>query len=443
MAHTPADQTPTDQTPTDQTPAPARPAAEARHPGRRAPRARAGLGLLAAAVLVTGLAGCGVAAEPGADASGSAPDSSTSSGPASADPGQDVADTAVGTAAKTALPSVVTISATSGQGSGSGSGSILDEEGHILTNTHVVTLGGQASDAELTVRTADGTVYAATVVGTDPLSDLAVIKIDAPDLTPIQMGRSADLKVGDDAIAIGAPLGLPNTVTDGIISTLDRTIAVASSEAPRQQESEQGQGPGQGSSSGPERFRFELPGAQQNPQGEVYINVLQTDAAINPGNSGGPLVDGQGRLVGVNVAIASAGQSQGEAGNIGVGFAIPVDYAQRVAQDLIEHGEATHAVLGVSVTPEPAEVQGGDAQARTVFSDGARVREVVADSPAAQAGLREGDVITAVGERAVIDSESLTAVVREHRVGDSAEITYLRDGAEQKAQVEFQEDTSQ
>ena len=130
--------------------------------------------------------------------------------------------------------------------------------------------GGQANDAELTVRTSDGEVYAATVVGTDPLSDLAVIKIDAPDLTPIQIGRSGDLKVGDEAVAIGAPLGLPNTVTDGIISTLDRTIAVASSEAP------QSQGESSGSSSGAEQYRFQLPGTPQGTQGEVYINVLQT-----------------------------------------------------------------------------------------------------------------------------------------------------------------------
>lgn len=405
--------------------------------GRPRSRARAGVGLLAAAVLAVGVVGCGVAGDPGAAAASSPSASQDGDGSAAQDQGQPVADTAVGAAAKTALPSVVTISAASGQSSGSGSGSILDEEGHILTNTHVVTLGGQAADAELTVRTSDGKVYAATVVGTDPLSDLAVIKIDAPDLTPVRMGRSADLKVGDDAIAIGAPLGLPNTVTDGIISTLDRTIAVASAEVP--------EGPSQDrpTPSGPERFRFQVPGAQQGGQGEVYINVLQTDAAINPGNSGGALVDGEGRLVGVNVAIASAGQGQGEAGNIGVGFAIPVDYAQRVAQDLIEHGEATHAILGVSVTPEPAEVQGAEASARTVFSDGARVQQVVQDSPAAKAGLQEGDVITAVGERSVIDSESLTAVVREHRVADSAEITYLRDGAEQKAQVTFEEDTSQ
>ena len=419
----------------DQTAAPTQPPVPtARTVARPRPqsRARAGAGLLAAAVLVAGLSGCAVAEDGGEAASSSSSQATDTSAEAG---GQPVADTAVGNAARTALPSVVTISATSSSASGSGSGSILDTEGHILTNTHVVTLGGQANDAELTVRTSDGEVYAATVVGTDPLSDLAVIKIDAPDLTPIQIGRSGDLKVGDEAVAIGAPLGLPNTVTDGIISTLDRTIAVASSEAPEPQ------GESSGSSSGTDQYRFQLPGTPQGTRGEVYINVLQTDAAINPGNSGGALVDAEGRLVGVNVAIASAGQDPSEAGNIGVGFAIPVDYAQRVAQDLIDHGKATHAMLGVSVTPEPAEVQGGSENARTVFSDGARVQQVVGESAADAAGLKEGDVITAVGDRAVIDSESLTAVVREHRVGDSVDVTYLRDGAEQTTEVTFTEDT--
>lgn len=419
----------------DQTAAPTQPPVPTARPVARPrpqSRARAGAGLLAAAVLMVGLSGCAVAEDGGEAASSSSSQATDTSAEAG---GQPVADTAVGDAARTALPSVVTISATSSSASGSGSGSILDTEGHILTNTHVVTLGGQANDAELTVRTSDGEVYAATVVGTDPLSDLAVIKIDAPDLTPIQIGRSGDLKVGDEAVAIGAPLGLPNTVTDGIISTLDRTIAVASSEAPEPQ------GESSGSSSGSDQYRFQLPGTPQGTQGEVYINVLQTDAAINPGNSGGALVDAEGRLVGVNVAIASTGQDPSAAGNIGVGFAIPVDYAQRVAQDLIDHGKATHAMLGVSVTPEPAEVKGGGENARTVFSDGARVQQVVEGSAAAAAGLKEGDVITAVGDRAVIDSESLTAVVREYRVGDSVDVTYLRDGAEQKTEVTFTEDT--
>ena len=250
----------------DQTAAPTQPPVPtARTVARPRPqsRARAGAGLLAAAVLMVGLSGCAVAEDGGEAASEAASSSSSQATDTSAEAGgQPVADTAVGNAARTALPSVVTISATSSSASGSGSGSILDTEGHILTNTHVVTLGGQANDAELTVRTSDGEVYAATVVGTDPLSDLAVIKIDAPDLTPIQIGRSGDLKVGDEAVAIGAPLGLPNTVTDGIISTLDRTIAVASSEAPEPQ------GESSGSSSGSDQYRFQLPGTPQGTRGD-------------------------------------------------------------------------------------------------------------------------------------------------------------------------------
>lgn len=396
----------------------------------RRPRRRAARGVLAAAVLTLSVAGCGVAgAGPDASAQGSASSTSAGqgSGSAAATVGsQPVSDNAVGKAAATALPSVVTISATSGQGSGSGSGSIIDDQGHILTNTHVVTLGGATADADITVRTADGEVYAATVVGTDPVSDLAVIKVDAQGLTPIALGSSADLRVGDDAIAIGAPLGLPNTVTDGIVSTLDRTIAVASAAAP--EEAEPSAAPGG------ERFRFEVPGAPApTPQQDIYINVLQTDAAINPGNSGGALVNGRGELVGVNVAIASAGGP--ESGNIGVGFAIPVDYARRVAEDLITEGSASHGQLGVAVTPQPADVQGGDEGARTVFSDGARVETVTEGSPAAAAGLEEGDVITAVGDRTVSDTESLTAVVREHRAQDTVTVHYTRDGQEASADV--------
>ena len=289
------------------------------------------------------------------------------------------------------------------------------------------------------MQAADGSVRKATVVGTDPESDLAVIKIDPNGLTPAVFGDSDKLNVGDAAIAIGAPLGLSGTVTDGIVSTLNRTIAVASSAAEDTPDDSQ-QSPG-----GPQDFFFNFPdngqSGSQSAKSSVYLNVIQTDAAINPGNSGGALVDAEGRLVGVNVAIASTGQDPSAAGNIGVGFAIPVDYSQRVAQDLIDHGKATHAMLGVSVTPEPAEVKGGGENARTVFSDGARVQQVVGESAADAAGLKEGDVITAVGDRAVIDSESLTAVVREHRVGDSVDVTYLRDGAEQKAEVTFTEDT--
>ncbi|PXA77435.1 S1C family serine protease [Auritidibacter sp. NML100628] len=348
--------------------------------------------------------------------------------------------TLVTDAAATASPSVVTISASSSSGSGSGSGVILDDQGHILTNTHVVTLGGATGDAELSVQTADSRVYTAEVVGTDPLSDLAVIKIDAEGLTPIEMGSSSDLNVGDQTIAIGAPLGLSGTVTDGIVSQMDRTIAVQSSAAP-----EPDSGPGSGGDDDG-LFEFHFPGQQEQSQssGVIHINVIQSDAAINPGNSGGALVDSQGRLIGINVAIASAGGSSGgEQGNIGLGFAIPVDYAQRVAGELIENGEATHGALGVSVTPEAARTDGSESAGPLApgsggggaFAAGARVVDVADGSPADEAGIQEGDVITSADGKPTADSQALTATVREHAAGSEITLGVTRDGEQQEVQV--------
>lgn len=337
--------------------------------------------------------------------------------------------TAVSAAAAKASPSVVTIEAASNSGGGSGSGIILDDDGHILTNTHVVTLGGATANPSLSVRTADGQVHSAEIVGTDPLSDLAVIKIDAEGLTPAELGSSSELNVGDTAVAIGAPLGLSGTVTDGIVSTLNRTISIQSSavpEAPAEGETDE---------EGSDQFNFQFPGQeqQQSNAGSIHINVMQTDAAINHGNSGGALVDVNGQIIGVNVAIASSGSgatSSGDSGSIGVGFAIPIDYAKRIAEDLIEHGEASHGLLGVSVTAQPASTNGTSS-----FSVGAVVREVVAGSAAAEAGLTEGDVITGVDDRRVDDSLSLTAVVREYAAGETATVHYLRDGEERTADV--------
>lgn len=418
---------------------------------QRSPK-RVGTGMLAACVLAAGLVGGGVGAgavslldrdEPAASAATETGEADGVRKDAREDDGDrggaadGVADTetaepatgedgTVARAADKASPSVVTISTASRAGGGSGSGVVLDKEGHILTNNHVVTMGGQTSDAEITVQTAEGTVYAAKVVGTDPKSDLAVIKVEAEGLTPIGIGRSKDVSVGDQVIAIGAPLGLAGTVTDGIVSTLNRTIAVASSEVPDDT--------AQGS---PYEFQFpQQPGGRQ-AQGSVFLNVMQTDAAINPGNSGGALVDAHGDLVGINVAIASAGGQGGESGNIGVGFAIPVDYAHRIAEELIADGEVEHAFLGVSVTPAEAEIEGGDRRTRTQFSAGAEVREVVSGSPADEAGLRRGDVVTAVDGRPVKDSESLTATVRQFAPGDEAEVTVRRDGEDRTLQVAF------
>lgn len=403
---------------------------------QRSPK-RIGTGMLAACVLAAGLVGGGVGAGAVALTQGEdAPAAASSEGGGGQDAGgQDArgaegagdASGTVASAAERASASVVTISTASRSGAGSGSGVVLDDQGHILTNNHVVTMGGQTSDAEITVQTADGSVYVAEVVGTDPKSDLAVIKVEAEGLTPIGIGSSKDLAVGDQVIAIGAPLGLAGTVTDGIVSTLNRTIAVASSEVP--DDTDQGS---------PYQFQFPQQGREQQAQGSVFLNVMQTDAAINPGNSGGALVDENGDLVGINVAIASTGGSQGEeSGNIGVGFAIPVDYAHRIAEKLIADGEVEHAFLGVSVTPAQAEVEGGDRSTRTQFSAGAEVREVVSGSPADKAGLKQGDVVTKVDGTPVQDSESLTATVRQFAPGDEAEVTVRRNGKEQTLKVAF------
>jgi putative serine protease PepD len=376
-------------------------------------------------MLVAGLVGGGAAAE-GAVLIAQPKASSPASGSAAQvspvvvnDPGS---AGAVAEAAAKASPSVVTVSVASGSAQGTGSGVVLDSAGHILTNTHVVTIDGQTATPAIQVRTSEGKVYPATVVGTDPLSDLAVIQVQGAALAPITMGDSSRLNVGDRVVAIGAPLGLDSTVTHGIVSNLDRTISVASAAAPQGGDQQQGQG-GQG-------FQFApMPGQSQQPQaqGTVSLHVIQTDAPINPGNSGGALVDAKGALVGINAAIATAGSSaaQGgaQSGSIGVGFSIPVDYARRIAQDLISSGHAAHGMLGVSVQPAaPA----GDPNSS--FTVGAQVTRVASGSAAEKAGIRAGDVITRVGARTVGDPAQLSAAVSEPAPGTSTQITFTRNG---------------
>jgi putative serine protease PepD len=239
--------------------------------------------------------------------------------------------------------------------------------------------------------------------------------------------------VGDTAIAIGAPLGLAGTVTDGIVSTLNRTITVASSAAPSTPSEGDGEGEEQG---GGNDFFFNFPdedggsgGRSQGSSPSVFLNVIQTDAAINPGNSGGPLINTDGEVIGINVAIASAGSGT-EAGNIGVGFSIPVDTAQRVAVEIINNGRATHGYLGTSVSAAP----GADGRSRA-FSDGAAVEQVVPGSPADEAGLEVGDVITEFDGRRIQDASSLTAAVRELPAGGTGTMTFVRDGEERTADV--------
>jgi putative serine protease PepD len=336
---------------------------------------------LALTALLGGAAGAGVVVALDDDqvATGSTGTSSASTIVA-----EGTARTDVGAVAQKASPSVVTINVASRAGNGTGSGVIITEDGYVVTNNHVVAAG---SGAEISVRLNDGRDVAATVVGTDPSSDLAVLKLEGVrDLTAIEWGDSSSLEVGDVVVAIGSPLGLDGTLTSGVVSTISRPVRT-----------------GDQSSTG---------------SSEAVIDAIQHDAPINPGNSGGALLDSQGRLVGINSAIATVGGQQ--SGNIGVGFAIPSDTVRNVAEQIIDHGYADRAYLGVSTS---------------AAEDGAQVREIVNGGPAQAAGLQVGDVITQVGDRAIEDADELTVAVRNNAPGDTVEITYERGGQENTVSV--------
>ncbi|MCU1547218.1 MAG: hypothetical protein JWO29_169 [Arthrobacter sp.] len=398
-----------------------------------APKRKAAFGVptLVASILAAGLVGGGVVASSSALLAdrpiASLSSNSSQAGPVIVNNKDDV--NAITAAAVKASPSVVTIKATSGSDGGTGSGIVLDEAGHVLTNTHVVTLDGRAANAAIDVRTSDGRVYTAKIVGTDPLSDLAVVKMEkASGLVPATLGDSGKLNVGDTAVAIGSPLGLTGTVTDGIVSTLNRTISVASSAAPKD-----GADDSQGGDQG---FQFAPPGGGQIPstagQGSIAINVIQTDAAINPGNSGGALVNTKGEIIGVNVAIASAGgdpSTGSSSGNIGVGFSVPINNAKRVAQEIISNGKATHGQFGVSVKAKAASASA------SAFSVGAEVATVESGSAAEKAGVRVGDVVTKFQNLAISDPNQLTAAVREQPAGAAVKVTVLRGGQQQELDV--------
>ncbi|MBK4347378.1 S1C family serine protease [Lacisediminihabitans changchengi] len=329
-------------------------------------------------------------------------------------------------------PSVVTISVTGGSEAGTGSGVILSNDGYVLTNTHVVTLDGETASGKIQVTTSDGRIYDATVVGTDPIVDLAVIKLkDASGLQPASFANSSKLNVGETAIAIGAPLGLSNTVTDGIVSSLNRSITIASSAVPDSSSSDssdggQGNGNGQGGSSPFDFWQFNNGQGQTQQQSAatatISLPVIQTDAAINPGNSGGALLNSDGKVIGINVAIASAGDSSStgsQAGSIGVGFAIPSNLAERVANEIIKDGKATHGLLGAGVA---------DATSTAGSTTGALIKSVTAGGAAADAGIKEGDVITQFNGVKITGATDLTAQVRFLAAGSSTSLTYVRDG---------------
>lgn len=304
-------------------------------------------------------------------------------------------------------PSVVAIGVRGEATGGEGSGVVLDEKGHVVTNNHVV--AGAGEDARITVTLDDGATYDATVAGTDPSTDLAVITVSDPpeDLQPITTGSSTNLTTGDPVMAVGNPLGLAGTVTTGIVSALDRPVTTSSS-----------QGQQEGSP-------FAL---QQEESTPVVTSAIQTSAAVNPGNSGGALVDASGRLVGINSSIASVGGSGGQSGSIGIGFAIPVDEATWIAEQLIEDGTAEHAFLGVTPTD-------GTATVGSASHDGAKISSVSEGSPAASAGLEEGDLVTAVDDSPVASAESLVGLIHAREIDSSVTLTVIRDGDEQTIDV--------
>lgn len=338
--------------------------------------------LLVGAMLISG----GIGGVVGASVSGP---SSVLGGAAGIVPDSKPTDGTVESVAEKVVPSVVSITAAGRSQGGEGSGVVLSADGMILTNAHVANAGGR--NGQLQVTFSDGTVADAELVGDDPGSDIAVIRADRQDLTPIQVGTSDNLLVGQDVVAIGSPLGLSGTVTTGIVSALDRPV---------------------------------MAGGENSDQSTV-LDAIQTDAAINPGNSGGALVDMGGNLVGINSAIASLGSS-GEGGSIGLGFAIPVDQAMRIANQLINQGYATRAVFGATVSSDPRIV-------------GAQLAGVERGGAADQAGIPEDAVITKLNDRVIDSGDELVAAVRSQAPGDTVTVTY-RDGNEEKtAQVTLDE----
>lgn len=350
-------------------------------PQRRSRAGRLTVGALAIAVLSAGVGG-GVATlvQPGRPALTSSPSGAAPSEPAASLPAGSVEQVAA-----KVVPSVVKLETDMGRQSEEGSGIILSTDGLILTNNHVVAAAsggpGAPGGVQTKVTFSNGATTTFKVVGTDPSSDIAVVQaVGAKGLAPITLGSSGNLRVGQDVVAIGSPLGLEGTVTTGIVSALNRPVAAG--------------------------------GDAQNQN--TVLDAIQTDAAINPGNSGGALVNMNGELVGVNSAIATLGgdSGQSQSGSIGLGFAIPVDQAKRIANELIQSGTASHASLGVQV--------GNDASV-----DGAKIVDVTGGGAAAAAGLPSGVVVTKVDDRVISTADALVAAVRSRAPGEKVTLTYL------------------
>jgi putative serine protease PepD len=300
--------------------------------------------------------------------------------------------------AASVLPSVVQIMVSGGDAAGSGTGIIISNDGEILTNNHVVEVA-DGDDGKIVVVFSDGTNTPAKIVGQDPVTDIAVIKAqDVKGLAPAALGSTRNLQVGQTVVAVGSPFGLSSSVTSGIISALNRPVT-----EPTDDEDEKSSG-------------TTFPG-------------IQTDAAINPGNSGGPLVDLKGRVIGINSVIQSSGGGLfgGEAGSIGLGFAIPIDLAKSVASQLLDGKKVEHAQIGVTVSAAVAD--------NKLTTIGALIRDVKKGSAGAKAGLKSGDIITAVNNIPVARSEGLIAAIRAYEPGEKVTLTYLRDDKKRTTEV--------
>ncbi|PRW64829.1 S1C family serine protease [Actinopolyspora mortivallis] len=303
---------------------------------------------------------------------------------AAVEPNNDRPAGSVAGVASRVVPAVVSVEVRVGSQGGTGSGVVIDGNGYVVTNNHVVSMAADTPDAEVSTVFSDGSRVPARIVGRDPGTDLAVLKVEVANPTVAQLGSSEDLRVGDRVMAIGSPLGLESTVTSGIISSVHRPVRLAG----------------------------------EDTDTNAVIDAIQTDAAVNPGNSGGALVDENGAVVGINTAIRTLGAG-GEGGSIGLGFAIPIDEVRRIAQQLIRTGEVRHPELGVDVK----SVTDGTA-------DGAQVQNVREGSAAQRAGISEGDVIIEVGDREVGGADELEVAVNDHEVGERIPVTVVRRGRE-------------
>ncbi len=410
--------------PTGPPPGDSPPAGSSRSGGRSRPGRGRALLLALALVAAGGTGGAVVAAVDRAGGTGSSSTASTSSSGGGSDiststggsggaplvPSSTPANGSPETAAAVIRASVVTIEVSgtsasspdngfgggqSRQVSDTGSGVVLRADGYVLTNNHVIAAALSGGSVHVTLPS--GQTVPASIVGHDTTDDLAVLKLSgAGQLTAATFADSSTLKVGQTVLAVGAPLGLSNTVTQGIVSTLHRPVATGEAGASAQS----------------------------------VIDAVQTDAAINPGNSGGALVDLAGHVVGINSAIATTGSSSsgGQSGNIGVGFAIPANDAVKVSDQLIKTGHATHAQMGISVSDAASTTDGAPGLGATIGS-------VARGGPAASAGLQRGDLVTAVGDRRVTDANSLIVAIRAHDPGSAVMMSFTRHGSTQTAKV--------